>query len=206
MKVGLLISSFKTYAEARIRLLDSAAYIPSDRIQVVIGGCEKEHTYFGTNGVIHREVTHNSYDHTACIDPVLPEDWTHVFLLHDTMELAIDSYDLICAVDPDVHATAAHNGQCNLMLVRRDWLEQAQPVLQTFKNCTKSAAVGSEGWLWHQAPTRAQYSKSGYCNIEAPHPVFGGAERVTELYESVGIKKFKGNWECKSEADYVKTL
>jgi hypothetical protein len=113
---------------------------------------------------------------------------------------------LICAGDPSLDAVAAWNGQCNMMLVRREWLMAAQPELEKLRNCSKGKAVQAEGWLWHAAPTKAVYPNSRYGNIADPEPIYGGASRVTEFYDAVAIKKFKANWVTSSEEGYAKRL
>lgn len=203
MNFAYLISSHVNYQEPLRRLLKSMDYVPGNRKIVVIGGSQRD-LYWPSVGALPTlfEVTQNSFDYTAIIaylnaftfvGPNPPH--SHVFLLHDTMEISPETDALIAQADPEMDATAAHeNGQCNLALFRVDYLLKNRERIMAMRNCSKSRAVEFEGVLWRDAARRAVYHNYG-CTVEAESPVYaGGLVRRTELYPSVMIRKFKASW------------
>ena len=193
--LGYLISSHIGYEAPRERLLASMRDLPITN--VVIGGYNLRSGYY-RSGVAHISADHNSYDYTALIDfvehPADYPDWSHVFLLHDTMELGPNADRLIRAVDPQWPAVAVWGGQCNLGLYRADYVRQCLPQLLGLKNCSKAYAVEMEGFLWTQLPKDERGVYGGTIEVSEEYPVYGGAPRRREYYTAVDVTKYKANW------------
>lgn len=194
--LGYLISSHKDYTEPRTRLLMSMQGIDPERIVAIVGGYVSEE-----RRMWHRPiacVTHNSYDYTALIDYVEhPDDyprWSHVFLLHDTMELGPESDRLIRSADPSLDAVAAWGGECNLGLYRADYLHERAAEILALKNCTKLQAVGAEGFLWRTCAEAQRGVYPGGIDIGESEATYGGAARQRVYYAGVDIVKWKANW------------
>src|SRR5262249_60625040 len=115
-RLGYLISSHRNYQAPLFRLLQSMAAIDHNHIVVVSGGHATEERRMWHNPIVH--VAYNSYDYTALIDFVEHLEaypaWSHVFLLHDTMELGPNADTLIRQADPDKDVIAVWGGECNL--------------------------------------------------------------------------------------------
>lgn len=197
MKLGYLISSHIAYQAPRERLLASMAGIDPAQIIVVVGGAALSADIPGP-GIRHVFVPYTAFEYTALIDYVEhPDDypdWSHVFLLHDTMELGPDADRLIRAADPDLDAVAVWGGQCNLALYRVDFLHRRALFITALKNCTKLAAVESEGMLWRSLSPDRRGTYGGECIDEGVAIVYGGAARRAERYTGVDIVKYKANW------------
>lgn len=193
--LGYLISSHVAYQAPLQRLLLS---LPTARDAVaIVGG----HVAYAERQIIVRqyEVPHNSYDYTALIDLVehrdwYPARWSHVFLLHDTMELSPDSDRLIRQADPTLDAVAVWGGECNLGLYRVDYLLSRRDDLLALKDCTKLRAVEHEGFLWRTCPEDRRGTYPGGIDIDYAQPIYGGVERQKVTYTGVGIIKYKANW------------
>lgn len=194
MNIGYLISSHKDYQAPRERLTASMAAIDVHTIRMVIGGHPEREVWFHT--VAH--VPHNSYDYTALVDfvehPGEYPAWSHIFLLHDTMELGPDADRLIRTADPSVKATAVWGGQCNLGLYRADYLLSRRADILALKDCTKQQAVAAEGFLWRQLSEAERASYPGGYDQLVTEQTYGGAERLREYYSGVDIWKYKANW------------
>lgn len=194
--IGYLISSHIDYSAPRLRLLESTRGINPNRIVVVVGGCPAETRRMWHHPIV--EVTHNSYDYTALIDYVehadTYPDWSHLFLLHDTMELGPDADYLIGQADRSKKAVAVWGGQCNLMLLRADYVRQCEAQLLGLKNCSKRYAVEMEGFLWRHLPESERGIYAGDCQQLGVEQTYGGAERLREYYSGVDITKYKANW------------
>ena len=159
---------------------------------VVIGGCKDVGSVAN-----YCMVGHSSFDYTALIQ-FIDSDFdfkpSHVFLLHDTMEFTPETDSLVRRADPDVDATAAvHGCVCNLGLFRTDYLMSKREQILKMRNCTKLEAVQFEGVLWKDAPRRDVYPNATV-DVLSESPVYGGAVRRTERYNSVGILKHKASW------------
>lgn len=194
-KLGYLISSHNEYQAPLQRLLMS---LPTSRDAIaVVGGCAG---YTERQIIVRQyEVPHNSYDYTALIDFVehrdfYPARWSHVFLLHDTMELSRESDRLIRNADPALDAVAVWGGECNLGLYRVDYLLSRRAEILALKNCTKLRAVEVEGFLWRTLPEDRRGSYPGPAHLEPTRAIYGGASRQGIVYEGVGITKYKANW------------
>lgn len=147
-----------------------------------------------------------SFDYTAII-ATLEIGWNvgdHVVLLHDTMEVAPETPALIEQADPHSGAVAAFGGQCNLGLYRMDYLMARRDFILSLKNCTKKQAIDAEGRLWRECPTKTHFP-NGQCIVEEKGRPYGGAERITELYTALMIRKFKANYGATNESNYVLT-
>lgn len=191
-----LISSHRKYKEPLERLLRSMSYINPERKFVAIGGCDDRHMAVNL-GALTLNVEHNSFDYTALIEVLEhpPVGFSHVFLLHDTMEISPETDALIDRADPTMDAVAAYpGGQCNLCLFRTDWLMRNRDRILAMRNCTKDEAVKFEGVLFKDAPRQAVFPNAE-CRVLSEAPVYeGGLKRRTELYTSVQILKFKSSW------------
>lgn len=180
-----LVSCFQDNAP-RMRLFDSmkAAEITSEAI-MTIG---------------------ESFDYSAIIEVL--EDGRdvgdHVVLLHDTMEVTPETPALIEQADAHSGAVAAFGGQCNLGLYRMDYLMARRSDILAMKNCTKKQAIDFEGRLWRECPTKTHFP-NGQCIVEGKGRPYGGAERITELYTALMIRKFKANYGATNESNYVLT-
>lgn len=202
MNFCYLISSHVGYVGPLKRILKSMEYISGTRKLVSVGGYNgNSHVRvdFDNDGPSIMYSNHNSFDYTALIDWLDTiaryTDATHVFLLHDTMELRPQTDDLISHADTTMDATAAFDGgQCNLCLFRTDWLMQNRDRILAMRNCTKEQAVAFEGVLWKDAPRRALFDDAR-CEVLSEKVVYaGGLKRRTELYTSVQILKYKASW------------
>ncbi len=197
-RLGYLISSHKDYVAPLARLLASMQNIHRPLIAVVSGGhAETSHAH-ATDGALVCCVTHNSYDYTALIDfvehPDDYPDWSHVFLLHDTMELGMDSSASIRQADPSLDSVAAWGGECNLALYRVDYLLRRRDAILALKDCTKLQAVEAEGFLWRSLPPDRRGVYPGGIDIDYTQAVYGGMERQRVVYTGVDITKWKANW------------
>lgn len=171
--------------------------VASRDVRVVVGG----HAGRSTGHYVLVEqiyVPHNSYDYTALIDFVEhPENypaWSHVFLLHDTMELGPNAEVIIRSADSTLYAVAPHGGECNLGLYRTDYVRACRAQLYGLKNCSKLYAVKMEGFLWRQLPDEQRGTYPGGIEISEPEQVYGGAARQRVYYAGVDIVKWKANW------------
>lgn len=197
-RLGYPISSHKGYEAPLQRLTMALPYgILTRDVRAVVGG-HAERSSGHMIGVEHIYVPHNSFDYTALIDfAEHAEDypfWTHVFLLHDTMELGPDSDRLIRQADPALKATAVWGGECNLALYRVDYLLQCRAQLFGLKNCSKHYAVEMEGFLWRQLPDAERGSYPGGIAVGEVSAPYGGVERQCVRYEGVDLTKWKANW------------
>src|ERR1051325_1603630 len=142
MNIGYLISSCVGYAKPLQKLIRSMN-VPTRDIAVAVGGHSRRSRHMIL--VWHTFVDHNSYDYTALIDyvenPNEYPDWTHVLLLHDTMQFGFNTERLVHNADPAKKATAVWGGECNLALYRVDYLLACKNQLVALRNCTKLAAV-----------------------------------------------------------------
>ena len=196
-RLGYLISSHAAYQAPLQRLLATmrGCLATKDVVAVIAA-----HPARSIHQILVRQihVPHNSYDYTALIDFVeharsYPA-WSHVFLLHDTMELGPDSDRLIRNADPSLDVLAVWGGECNLCLYRVDYLLSRRDAILALKNCTKLQAVESEGFLWRQLPSERRGVYPGDIAIGDEQPIYGGAARVPVTYTGVGITKYKANW------------
>ena len=187
-----LISSCVGYDAPLERLLRTMRDISDERKLVVIGGAGREEIKL-VGSLPCALVTHNSFDYTALIEHCASR-FSHVFLLHDTMEFGELSEDLICQADPEMEATAAYpGGQSNLICYRGDYLLKHLGYIAQLRNCTKLAAIQHEGRLWSMTERRAVYPGAG-CINDGMHRPYGGEERLKEIYPAVGIVKWKRNY------------
>jgi hypothetical protein len=172
--------------------------IPRRAIVAVIGGYPAPGWRVEPRRVVTHHATHNSYDYTALISlleyPDAYPNWTHVFLLHDTMELGPGSDRLIKQADPALKATAVWGGECNLALYRVDYLLSCRAQLFGLKNCSKQYAVDMEGFLWRQLPETERGSYPGGIAIGDVSAPYGGAGRQRVYYSGVDLIKWKANW------------
>jgi hypothetical protein len=196
-RIGYLISSHTAYQAPLQRLLMAMpSTIATRDIVAVVGGCAER----ARRQIIVRqiEVEHTSYDYTALIDLVEhPESypaWSHIFLLHDTMELGPRADQLIRAADPEKDATAAWGGECNLALYRADYLHRRRDELRSLKDCTKFRAVQVEGFLWRTLSDERRGIYAGDITIGEPEKVYGGTARQRVYYAGVDVVKWKANW------------
>lgn len=197
MQIGYLISSCIGYERPLGALMDSLFEImESWEGKAVIGGYPAHEDRLMTS--LRAYVPHISYDYTALIDlveyPADYPDWTHVFLLHDTMQLGPQSDALIRQADPALQAVAVWGGQCNLALYRVDYLLSQREQLLRLKNCTKQQAVEAEGFLWRQLPAEQRGAYGGSCEVLGIGQPYGQAERIKEYYSGVDVIKWKANW------------
>lgn len=148
----------------------------------------------------------NSFDYSAIIGVIENriDVGDHVVLLHDTMEVTPETPSLIEQADPHSGAVAAFGGQCNLGLYRMDYLMARRSDILAMKNCTKKQAIDFEGRLWRECPTKTHFP-NGQCIVEGKGRPYGGAERITELYTALMIRKFKANYGATNESNYVLT-
>ncbi len=194
-RLGYLISSCAGYERPLQRLALSMS-APTRDIVAVVGG----HAQRGLHQIIVPQmwVTHTSYDYTAPIDfvehPADYPDWSHVFLLHDTMEAGPNADALIRQANPEHKATAVWGGQCNLLLLRADYARACARQILALKDCSKAQAIAAEGQLWRQLPERERGVYGGLHWVDHPTAVYGGAERMVEHYTGVDLVKYKANW------------
>lgn len=199
MKHGYLISSHARYSAPLEVLLRSMTGIEPQRIFIAVGGSSEE-TLRVSNGRLIAHCKHNSFDHTASIEFLryslrFP---ARVFLLHDTMEFTAETDALVSAA-PHKWAVAASSGsgggQCNLLSLDVEYLRRSAPALHSLRDCSKYAAIMSEGMLWKQCPEehRAVYPGES-CEVVGRSRPYDGAERLVEMYGGVKLRKFKANW------------
>jgi len=196
-RLGYLMSSCAGYETPLQHLL---THIPPNiatrDCRAVVGGYRER----STHQIITQQifVAHQSFDYTALVDLVEHADeypaWSHVFLLHDTMELSPDSDQLIRTADPSLDCVAVWGGECNLALYRVDYLLSKRQAILALKDCTKLDAVTAEGFLWRQLPPERRGTYPGGIDIAYAEPIYGGVERQRVMYTGVGITKWKANW------------
>lgn len=198
-----LVSSHRRYWGPRIKLLESLqkAGIPDDRVILAIGAEDKNRSIKFSDGLEYSQQVllcdHDSFDYTALIavldyDIKLP---SHIFTLHDTMEVSGRTDSVLRNVDPDAKATGVNGWMSNLIMARTDWLYECRERVLAMRNCTKLQAVENEGILWKlSGDSGANYPNAGYPLTMHGFRPFGGAPRIREWYENVGILKWKANW------------
>ncbi len=195
-RLGYLISSHKDYEAPLQRLLASLPGT-ADAL-VVVGGYAQRRLVEVTDRTHYVVVDHNSYDYTALIEfvehPATYPAWSHVVLLHDTMELGPHADRLIRQADPARDSVAAWGGECNLALYRVDYLLRRRVEILALRNCTKLQAVEAEGFLWRSLPDGRRGSYDGGIDIGPTKAIYEGAERQAVHYLSVDIVKHKANW------------
>lgn len=195
-RLGYLISSHKGYEAPLARLL--ASLPETAEAIVVVGGYAERRALEVTDHTCYITTNHNSYDYTALIDfvdrPGAYPAWSHVFLLHDTMELGPQADAIIRSADPEKDATAPHGAECNLGLYRVDYVLERRHDLWALRNCTKLQAVEVEGFLWRSLPEHRRGSFEGDQQTGEPSAAYGGAPRQRVYYAGVDIVKWKANW------------
>ncbi|MGH8597033.1 MAG: hypothetical protein ACREXT_10295, partial [Gammaproteobacteria bacterium] len=181
--LGYIISTVVGYEAPLTRLLAS---MPMHAHCAIVAGRGGNRTESETSFGISVNVPHNSFDYTALIDLVeYPDsypDWSHVFLLHDTMELGPQSDILIRSVDPTLASIAAWGGECNLCLYRVDYLASRRDEIVALKDCTKLRAVQAEGFLWRTLSEGRRGSSIGEQEITEPTAAYAGAPRRRIYY------------------------
>lgn len=193
-----LISSHVNYTNPRAKLLNSLtdAKIPNSRIIVGIGGCDHDEAFI-TGGITYLLCTHNSFDFTVLIGVLDHEIYlpSHIFTMHDTMEVEPRTDVALQATDPSAKATGVHGWMSNLIMARTDWLQECWNQVLALRNCSKLEAVRNEGLLWKLAgDSGAVYPDGAFPLPSSVDPVYGGANRIREYYANVGITKWKANW------------
>lgn len=191
-----LISSHQSYGPPRHSLLKNMGEIGVDfgRIILAVGGSSVITHSAGSN---YMGVAHNSFDFTALIAVLdsgikLP---SHIFTMHDTMEIGPNTDQLLRNVDPNVKATGVFGWMSNLIMVRTDWLYECREQVLAMRNCSKLPAVENEGMLWKLAgDSGANYPDAGFPETTHGHCPYGGAQRIREYYANVEITKWKANW------------
>lgn len=203
MNILYAISSHESYAKASSHLLKSMPLEALNDTMLVIGGWAAD-----SEMPRERTVKHNSFDLTALISLVENplEGYSHIFLLHDTMEFGPKTHELVYTANPDHYATAIWGGQCNLMLLRYDYaLTHAREWILTQKNAPKQEAIHSEGVLFRSLPSHLRGSYSGdmiEMGVEYP---YGDSPRMKEYYSGVDLVKYKANWGQTHPGNYVVT-
>lgn len=199
--VTYVINTHGDYGKPLERLLDSMAYIPSDRIVIVRGGATTAFVYdefYGTRlqPILTVEVDHDSYDYTGVLamqDYGIPTA-DHVFFLQDTMEFGMNTDYLVRSANADAEATAVYGGQCNLVLYRADYLmsQTMWQFIQNQRNISKLASIQYEGWLFHLAERKGAYVGDLFMRgIEYP---YSDVPRMKEFYSGIDLVKWKANW------------
>jgi hypothetical protein len=203
--VTYLISSHVGYAQPAQRLVESMRRNGVERFKVAIADCGVADlkAWRELPGVLRLgdpvvPVAHNSFDYTAAIAAVdgrFGPLGDHVFLLHDTMEFGPATDRLIRTADPACPVTAVYGGQCNLLLLRTDYLRAQADWLRTLRNCSKEQAIAAEGELWRRCPEhlRGHYPDSP-CLVVGEGTPYGGATRIQEFYPAIDLTKWKANW------------
>ncbi len=170
----------------------------SDRFEriVIAGGHEKACEY-QIRGCRIIGVEHDSYDYTGMIEmvrrPELMADCSHVLCVQDTMELGPHTIELCQLADPQVEATAAHSGMCNLVLYRRDYLNQIGEFILSQMNCSKLDSIKNEGQPWRMAPARKEFPAAGVVSLGFGNP-YSEVPRLKEYYPSLEVVKWKANY------------
>lgn len=193
--LGYLISTVAGYEGPLERLLAS---MPPLADVAVVSGRGGHRTASEGFSHVHITVPHNSYDYTALIDlvehPRSYPSWSHVFLLHDTMELGPNADALIRQADPALDAVAVWGGECNLALYRVDYLLSRRDEILALKDCTKLRAVEVEGFLWRSCPEARRGTYPGGQEITDPTTAYSGAQRRRIYYAGVDLIKWQANW------------
>lgn len=119
--------------------------VKSKDIVVVCGGAKSEESVL-KNGVDHRYVTHNSYDHTSIVYLVesgAEHPWWWV--MHDTTEAGPDFLKRIQARGAThPHIALMREGWMNQGLFSIEFLQEIRHYVLRLKNCSKLRAILSE--------------------------------------------------------------
>lgn len=213
-ELGLVITSHWNFDIARKRLFETLeSFAPQIPFYLVIGGAPEAHqtvqSLYGSKYPCYTSyVTHNSFEYTPLIElvdqiPALPD---HLLCLQDTMEVGPNTIERAKQVNPDVWATAAFGGQCNLVTYRYDYLLARHGDIKAMQNITKHQSVEYEGLLWRAAEKRDHY-ENALC-VEDWHnyyPYSTGTPRMKEYYTALDVIKWKAN-HARSMGRFVTTL
>ena len=207
MKVGYLINTHAGYVAPLKRLLVTLVEggVACEDVLIVSGGnvlngIPRYGRFFGFPLL---EVEHNSWDYTGLIELVMDpnakffHEHTHFFCLQDTMEFGTQSKALIEAADPEVNATAAFGGQCNLVLYNKVWLFATRKYIWEQRNNTKLQSIESEGALWKclaDKPDQRRTFAPGTHDVVGKGTPYSEVERIKEYYAGVDIVKWKANY------------
>ncbi|NJO30622.1 MAG: hypothetical protein HC874_26080 [Richelia sp. SL_2_1] len=179
-----------------------------NNIMVVFGGNKDSMIMNPSNGVIRINTTHNSFDYTAIIEFLELEfffeykNYSHIFTLHDTMEFGNSTDKLIKTANPDMWCTAVWGGQCNLMLLKTEYIIQSKDLILSWKNCTKGDAIKYEGELFRLCPENKRTAYPGTYEILGTQKPYNGVDRLVEYYTGIDLKKYKANYGQTDSSSY----
>lgn len=190
-----IIHSHVGYGIALARLIQSAQYIPKDRMMIILSGASDSYMYTH-RGYLTLSTSDQSFDHDGIIAVVqkqLPLKTDHVLFLQDTMEIGWNTDYLARHVDPKIPATAAFGGQCNLVVYRVDYLLHHKNWIIQRRNLSKHESVQYEGMLWKMTSEHASFPNST-CEILGEDTPYSDVPRIKEYYPALDIIKWKANY------------
>jgi hypothetical protein len=166
-----------------------------------MGGCDADgrDTFMGVERL---RACHNSFDYTGVLEVVKRREYLAdtILLLQDTMLVGNRTEELVRAASKEHWATAAFGGQCNLMLLRMDYVLKISDWIRACENVSKARAIELEGQMWRMVPEEKRGHFRGDCVIKGRGCPYGGAERIEEYYSGLDITKWKANYGQSSRA------
>lgn len=178
-----------------LRSLTVDSGIGSDRILVVCGGARTA-TCMMVDGVEHRFVTHNSYDHTGLIEVVEKgERSPYWFALHDTCETGPEFRACSQDIDPSLEYTSAvREGWFNMGAFSWSFLQREADYVVSLRNCSKVQAILTERNYMRLA--RSGWYGSGEIRYLGFENVYGNGVQRSRLYiPGLDMFKYQANWQ-----------
>lgn len=146
--IYLVASCLRFYEQTMPTLLDQlrAEGIPSDRIKVVVNGCERDEDRT-IDGVEHAFSTHDGWEYSALYEAPLRWRFGYAFLMHDTNVIfpgfrrSVEGFNRHFAWD---HLPASPLARCLLGLYSHDFLKRLNPWLETTHKISKRDGIIAE--------------------------------------------------------------
>jgi hypothetical protein len=207
--IAFIVSSSTLYTAPRERLLPSLC-AQSPLVYTVINAydtSQEDGLYMSDEDVSYICMRGGSWDFIGQIwaSQLRHTVFEYAFFLQDTMMVEPWFVDYVVEyTDPDINVTAVHNGICNLMCCRMDYVRSRRESLQRMRNCTKKESIDHEGLLYTTAPRdkRALYDVERIPDLTPVYPYGSPTPRMTEYYTPIGITKYKANYGQTGEGSY----
>lgn len=209
----ILINSHRDSHAARTMLLESLRRnqeFDDTSIIVVVGGCEREDRYT-KDGLEWRHVRHNSIDFTALIEAMHMSnnaDETYMYI-HDTCIVEPTFISKVNAIDMTGCQTRRlhHTTSMNMGVYRQGYLNQYRDSIPMFMGTgdtmkDKQRCIDMEDWFFRHDPTCRVIGR-GLSRVLPQRDVYNtGTMRISEVYDDIGLTKFKANWNVNPSGQY----
>lgn len=155
------------------------------------------------DGLKIRKVKHNSIDFTGAISIIEDNitEYTHFFLLHDTIKLGDNFYKLISKYNYDNAKLTSDDVSMNMGLYSYEYLQNKKKEILNFKNTDyspdsiqkfKKMNVNTEDFIFKDV--KDSLNKSPRKNSQPIDYYEKGVPRIIEYYEDIDFYKIKANW------------